>query len=237
MTLLQLHNVTREFGGVMAVNGVSLSLAAGEIKALVGPNGCGKTTLFHLITGGLRPTSGRIEFEGRDITGWAPHRIAAAGIGRKFQVPSVFDELTVAENLALGSWAPQSLGADGPSSADFEQIKLAGKGQTRAGELSHGQRQWLEIGMVLAGRPRLLLLDEPTAGMTAAETEATVELIRAVAAEREVTVLAIEHDIGFLERLDCSVSVMARGRILLSGSFDEVRAARDVRTLYFGGAA
>lgn len=237
MPILQLHDVAREFGGVRAVDGVSLSLEAGELRALVGPNGCGKTTLFHLITGGLRPSAGRIVFEGRDITGLTPHRIAAQGVGRKFQVPSVFDELTVAENLALGSWGSRGLGAAGPSGADLERIGLKGDSGRRAGELSHGQRQWLEIGMVLAGRPRLLLLDEPTAGMTAAETAATVELIRAVAAEREVTVLVIEHDIGFLERLDCPVTVMARGRILRSGSFSEVRAAPDVRALYFGEAA
>ena len=234
MPLLALHEVSRDFGGVRAVDGVSLSLDEGELGALVGPNGCGKTTLFDLITGALRPDAGRITFAGRDITGWAAHRIAADGIGRKFQVPTVFDDLSVLDNLSLGQWASRGGGA--PSRADLDRIGLSAHRATRARELSHGQRQWLEIGMVLATHPRLLLLDEPTAGMTASETAATVDLIRAVAAAGDVAVLAIEHDIGFLERLACPVTVMARGRILRRGSFADIRADPGVQALYFGDA-
>lgn len=236
MPLLSLHEVTRDFGGVRAVDRVSLTLDDGELGALVGPNGCGKTTLFDLITGALRPDGGRISFAGRDITGWPSHRIAAAGIGRKFQVPTVFDDLSVEDNLALGSWARRKRLGGTPSRADLDRINLSDHRHVRAATLSHGQRQWLEIGVVLATHPRLLLLDEPTAGMTASETAATVNLIRAVAADGDVAVLAIEHDIGFLERLACPVTVMARGRILRRGSFAEVRADAAVRALYFGDA-
>ena len=181
-----------------------------------------------------------MRFAGQDITGWPVHRIARAGIGRKFQVPAVFDELTVLENLCLPRWAkgrlPMLARADlMPAEDQLARVHLAGKGAVRAGTLSHGERQWLEIGMLLAAKARLLLLDEPTAGMTQAETAATAGLIRAVAAS--ATVLVIEHDIGFIEALGCPVTVMARGRILCSGSFAEVRADARVRELYFGRAA
>jgi ABC-type uncharacterized transport system ATPase subunit len=233
MALLELESVHRHFGGVRAVDGVDLALERGELRALIGPNGCGKSTLFNLITGALRPTSGRIRFHGRDVTGLAPQHIARAGVGRKFQVTSVFDELSVEDNLRVALWRQAAMSLDGL----LARLRLTERRQVAAGVLSHGERQWVEIGMVLAASPTLLLLDEPTAGMTAPETAATVDLIRSIAASGEVTVLVIEHDVGFLERLDCAVTVMAKGRILRTGSFAEVRADSEIRALYFGNAA
>jgi ABC-type uncharacterized transport system ATPase subunit len=240
VALLEIEGLRKTFGGLAAVDGVDFALQEGALHALVGPNGCGKSTLFNLITGALVPSGGRVRFAGADITGRPVHRIARAGIGRKFQVPAVFDELTVLQNLALPRWSKRRLPlltpADlAPGEAQLAPLHLAGKGEVRAGALSHGERQWLEIGMLLAAKARLLLLDEPTAGMTQAETAATAGLIRDAAGA--ATVLVIEHDIGFIEALGCPVSVMARGRILSSGSFAEVRADARVRELYFGRAA
>lgn len=234
MALLQLTDVHRWFGGVRAVDGVDLRLERGELRALIGPNGCGKSTLFNLISGTLRPTAGHILFTDRDITGLPPHRIARLGLGRKFQVAAVFDDLSVGDNLRV---AARTTRAAVSTNALLGRLGLSGRRSVLAGVLSHGERQWLEIGMVLAAAPRLLLLDEPTAGMTVCETDATVDLIRAIASSGDVAVLVIEHDIGFLERLDCAVTVMAKGRILRSGSFANVRADEQVRSLYFGTAA
>jgi ABC-type uncharacterized transport system ATPase subunit len=239
VALLEIEGLRKDFGGLAAVDGVDFALAEGDLHALVGPNGCGKSTLFNLITGALPPSGGRVRFAGEDITGWPAWRIARAGIGRKFQVPAVFDELTVLENLALPRWAaarlPMLARADLAPRNDLARLHLAGKGAVRAGALSHGERQWLEIGMLLAANARLLLLDEPTAGMTQGETVATAGLIRRVAGA--ATVLVIEHDIGFIEALACPVTVMAKGRILCSGSFAEIRADARVHELYFGRAA
>ncbi len=232
MPLLELIDVHREFGGIRAVDGVSLALDKGELRALVGPNGCGKSTLFNLISGALRPSRGRIQFGGSDITGMAAHRVARLGVGRKFQVPAVFDDLSVQQNLAVAHWR----GHAPSSSALLTRIGLSDRRDAPAATLAHGQRQWLEIGMVLSAGPRLILLDEPTAGMTAAETFATVDLIKDIAASGDVAVLVIEHDMGFLERLDCAVTVMAKGRLLRTGTYTEVRSDREVQQLYFGGA-
>ncbi len=233
MALLELEDLHRHFGGVKAVDGVDLSLERGELRALIGPNGCGKSTLFNLITGALRPASGRIRFAGRDIAGLAAHHIARLGVGRKFQVTSVFDELSVADNLRVAQGQRTTLSID----ALLTRLHLIERRDVPAGVLSHGERQWVEMGMVLAAHPKLLLLDEPTAGMTAPETAATVDLIRDIAATGDVTVIVIEHDVGFLARLDCAVTVMAKGKILCTGSFADVRADAEVRALYFGNAA
>jgi urea transport system ATP-binding protein len=240
VALLEIAGLRKAFGGLAAVHGVDLALEQGALHALVGPNGCGKSTLFNLITGALRPSGGRVCFAGQDITGWPTYRVARAGIGRKFQVPAVFDDLSVRENLCLPCWSnrrlPMLARADlAPGEEQLERIRLAGKGAVRAGTLSHGERQWLELGMLLASGARLMLLDEPTAGMTQAETTATAGMIRDIAGG--ATVLVIEHDIGFIEALACPVTVMARGRILCSGSFAEIRADPRVRELYFGRAA
>jgi ABC-type uncharacterized transport system ATPase subunit len=232
MLVLELHNVQRSFGGVKAVDGVDLTLAVGESRALIGPNGCGKTTLFELITGALRPDAGRIVLGGAEITGLAPDAIARRGVGRKFQVPALFDSLTVSEHLDIGRWRASDRGAIAANL--LERIGLADRAGAVAGTLSHGERQWLAIGMVLSGAPRLLLLDEPTAGMTESETAATVDLIHEVTAGGGTSVVVIEHDLGFLGRIGFPVAVMARGRIVRVGSYADVRADSAVQALYFG---
>ncbi|MFC4273274.1 ATP-binding cassette domain-containing protein [Sneathiella chungangensis] len=233
MSFLELKSLTKNFGGLCAVDGFSLDIAKGSVNALVGPNGCGKSTLFNLITGTIRPDSGEVLFAGVNITGRPPHEIARLGIGRKFQVPAIFDELTVRENLIVASRKQN----DRTAQADIlAQIHLEDQADTLAGELAHGQKQWLEIGLLLAQAPALILLDEPTAGMTAPETRATAELIHRINRDRGLTVLVIEHDMGFIEHLACPVHVMSKGKILKSGNFSEIRNDADVKALYFGTA-
>jgi len=242
MTRLVLEQLRKTFGGLAAVDGFDLTLEQGQLHALVGPNGCGKSTLFNLITGALRPDSGRVLWAGKDITGLPPAAIARRGIGRKFQVPSVFEQLSVAENLALPGWAGRRLpfwrrARLGSGAALLDMIRLSGKRDQPAAALSHGQRQWLEIGMLLASRARLLLLDEPTAGMTESETAETASLIRRIADGGETTLLVIEHDVAFIRQLACPVTVMAKGRVLRSGSYEAIRGDPEVRELYFGRPA
>jgi len=244
---LAVESLVKEFGGIRAVDSLSLALDRGGLLCIVGPNGCGKTTLFNLITGEFPPTAGSIRFDGADITGLRPFEIGRMGVGRKFQVPGIYPHLTVRENLAVPLFAAagrrgllgllardqSAIRADGV----LEQIRLGSQADRPAGALSHGGKQWLEIGMLLAGAPRLMLLDEPTAGMTAAETEATADLILRIHREAGIAVIAIEHDMGFVERLDSEVAVMMKGALLRRGSFAEVRADPVVREIYLGRRA
>ena len=228
MSLLQLLDLTKNFDGLRAVDGFSLDIPEGSLNALVGPNGCGKSTLFNLITGVLKPDAGQVIFRGREITGWPPHRIARLGIGRKFQVPAIFEEMTVRENLTV---AAKRSGARAPIDHILERIKLADRQDISGGELAHGQKQWLEIGLLLAQAPSLILLDEPTAGMTGAETKATADLIRTINQDQGITVLVIEHDMGFIEYLGCPLNVMSKGKILKSGNFTDIRNDAEVKAL------
>ena len=234
MSLLQLSDLTKNFDGLRAVDGFSLDIPEGSLNALVGPNGCGKSTLFNLITGVLKPDAGQVIFRGQEITGWPPHRIARLGIGRKFQVPAIFEEMTVRENLTV---AAKRSGARAPIDHILERIKLADRQDISGGELAHGQKQWLEIGLLLAQAPSLILLDEPTAGMTGAETKATADLIRTINQDQGITVLVIEHDMGFIEYLGCPLNVMSKGKILKSGNFTDIRNDAEVKALYFGNTA
>ncbi len=309
--LLALTGLTRRFGGLAAVDGVDLALGPESLLCLIGPNGCGKTTLFNLITGELAPTSGEIRFAGDRIDGLRPFEVARRGILRKFQIPGVYADLSVAENLRIaahsrrlrsGSPFSSAVGGDrdatpfsrsageggpegrmraaprsgaeaaedaapartrGPSSgaarhllppdggrrdseaaaptplapaALLDLVRLSHRRHVLASDLPHGERQWLEIAMVVAAGPRLMLLDEPTTGMTAAETRATVALVRDLHAETGVAAIVIEHDMAFVAALAAPIAFMLRGRIAIEGSFEDVRAAPLVRDAYLGAA-
>jgi ABC-type uncharacterized transport system ATPase subunit len=233
--------VTREFGGVRALDGVSLEVAPGEQVCVIGPNGCGKTTLFNVITAQLPPSSGEVALNGRPLVGLAPHHVARLGVARKFQVPSVFEDLTVQENLEVACFGLPPSTSSSSSPPDLlvllQQIQLADRAQMPAGRLPHGARQWLEIGMLLAQAPRLLLLDEPTAGMTGAETLATAALVRRLAEQSGTAVVVVEHDMRFVQALGARVVVMLAGRVVADGLFDEVRRLPQVREAYLGAHA
>jgi ABC-type branched-subunit amino acid transport system ATPase component len=246
--LLQVQAVVKNFGGLQVLRGVDLTLEAAELRCVIGPNGCGKTTLFNVISGAYAPTSGRILFAGQDITGRPPHQVSRLGIVRKLQVPGIYPSLTVSENLEVpllrrrvhaGRSTPAGGGSGTRSElhALLERFGLERHAARPAGALAHGQKQWLEIAMLVAAHARLLLLDEPTAGMSAAETSATVELIRRIQSEHGVAVLVIEHDMSFVRQLGCPVSVMIRGTVRFAGSYAQIQAHPEVREAYLGQAA
>ena len=244
--LLQVQAVVKNFGGLQVLRGVDLALEAGELRCIIGPNGCGKTTLFNVISGAYAPSSGRVLFAGDDITGRAPHQVSRLGIVRKLQVPGIYPSLAVSENLEVPLRRPhhrasrrtQPVGsARSELHALLERFGLERHAARPAGALAHGQKQWLEIAMLLAAHARLLLLDEPTAGMSAAETGATVELIRRIQAEHGIAVLVIEHDMSFVRQLGCPVSVMIRGTVRFAGSYAQIQAHPEVREAYLGQAA
>ena len=241
MAFLELHEVSVSFSGFLAVDQVSLTVAEGETRVVIGPNGAGKTTIIDMITGKTAPTSGRISLAGEDITGLNPHEIAGKyGVGRKFQGPNLFDYLTVYENVEVALAGHSSvlntfLYRKNRAIADeiktiLEQINLYGKKDVISTSLSHGERQWLEMGMVIAQKPRLITLDEPTAGMTADETYKTGEMIKTMMKDK--TVIVVEHDIDFVEQIAETVTVLHQGRVLAEGNFAEVKRNPRVVQVY-----
>jgi ABC-type branched-subunit amino acid transport system ATPase component/ABC-type branched-subunit amino acid transport system permease subunit len=242
--LLELSGVTRHFGGLRAVDNVNLQVRQGDRHAIIGPNGAGKSTLFNLVTGRLRPTAGRVVFDGRDITGHAPHAIARQGIGRAFQITNVFPQLSVRQNLQFSMQAIRGVSGRPFGIADriyedearalLDAVGLGRYADTPAGQLSHGDQRALELAISLALGSKLLLLDEPTAGMSPYETRKAMELVHAVSAERGLTLLFCEHDMEVVFGTARTVTVMNQGRILVEGTPDQVRANPDVRRVYLG---
>ena len=232
--ILEAQGLEKRFGGVRAIAGVDLALAEGELRCLIGPNGAGKSTFFKMITGQLRPTAGQILFAGADITRAEAHQIGRLGIGIKNQVPDVFDGLSVRENLWL---AARRANARPQALVDeiLKRLDLAAIADRVVGELAHGQRQWVEIGMVLARKPRLILLDEPSAGMSLEETNRTAALIREV--NRTTTIIVVEHDMQFIRQIATKVTVFHQGRILVEDSFDRIMTDARVRDVYLGRQA
>jgi branched-chain amino acid transport system ATP-binding protein len=242
--LLELVDVTRFFGALGAVNGVTLSVERRERRAIIGPNGAGKTTLFNLITGHLAPTAGRILFQGRDITGLAPHRVARQGISRSFQRTNLFPRLTVRENLRLAAAADgrgsfRLFGSVARLAAPLARaqevaraVGLAERLDDDVARLSYGEQRQLEVGVALATRPQLLMLDEPTAGMSPEETQRMTRLLAAL--PREVTILIIEHDMDVVFSLADRITVLHYGEVLADGPPDAVRADARVYEVYLG---
>lgn len=242
--LLSVRGLGKSFGGLHAVDGVDLDVADGERRAVIGPNGAGKTTLFNLVTGRFKPDRGTVTFDGADITGHPTHRVARAGIGRAFQITSIFGGLTVHENVRLGIMArrretTRAFGTVDGLHADevrelLEAVGLLAAEHTRASTLSHGDQRALELAISLAMRPKLLLLDEPTAGMAPEETERTMRLVRRIADERRLTVLFCEHDMEVVFGTADRLLVMHQGRSLAEGTPDEVRSDPEVQRVYLG---
>jgi urea transport system ATP-binding protein len=242
-SLLYLDDVRVSFDGYKALRGLSLSLDPGEMRAIIGPNGAGKTTMMDVITGKARPDIGQVYFDGtHDLTRLDEAAIVELGIGRKFQKPTVFESHTVYDNLLLALKAPReafttlfsrtSQAQKARIEELFETVRLGDHRNRRAGDLSHGQKQWLEIGMLLAQDPKLLLVDEPVAGMTDAETHETAELLRRIA--RDHSVVVVEHDMTFVRALDVKVTVLHEGAVLAEGPLDQVSADPRVIEVYLG---
>jgi branched-chain amino acid transport system permease protein len=235
-TSINAVDLTKRFGGVAALDGASLGVEANSVHCLIGPNGAGKSTFFNLLAGRYRPTSGQVLLGEEPITGRRPDERARRGLGIKLQVPSVYLELTVFENVWLAAYATlhHVAHADARARSVLDWLRLTGKAQEPANALSHGEHQWLEIGMVMASDPKVVLLDEPTAGMTREETLRAVSLIHDLA--RTATVLVVEHDMEFVRRLGAPVTMFHEGRDFTSGSIEELRADDRVLDIYLGRA-
>ena len=231
--VLIVKNIAKHFGGIKALQDVSLDFAKGELQCVIGPNGAGKSTFFNAITGMFRLTAGSVEFEGRDIVGLPIHEIARIGITRKFQVPSVFESMTVRDNLqvALPGLKPRANWKERVKHI-LKMTRLEELAEVQTSTLSHGQKQWLEIGMAVMPQPKLLLLDEPTAGMTTEETQKTAKLL--LGFKGDLTIVVIEHDMRFVRTLDSRTIVMHQGKILRDGVFAEIEQDKTVRDVYLG---
>lgn len=231
--LLETRDLTRHFGGVVAIDKVNFAVDSLELRCLIGSNGAGKSTFFKMLTAQIPPSSGRIMFDNHDITEMESSEISRQGIGIKNQVPDVLDGLTVEENIWL---AARSRAGSGTAKQRVEEalslLEIQRLRNENVGNLAHGQRQWVEFGMVIALAPKLALLDEPTAGMTAGETVRTAELIAEL--NKTMAVIVVEHDMQFISRLDSWITVFHQGRILAEGSMDRIQANEEVRNVYLG---
>jgi branched-chain amino acid transport system ATP-binding protein len=242
--MLDVHDIRKSFDGFTAVSDVTLSVPAQAITAVIGPNGAGKSTFFNLITGHLRPDGGSVALDGRDITGAAPHAICRMGMGRSFQHTNIFRRLSVFENVqaafiahggqARNFWGRADAFYRDKTEALLDSLGLADKADVESGTLSHGNQKQLELGIALASDPKILLLDEPTAGMSAMETRETIQLLERIVAERKLTLLFTEHDMDVVFSIAQKIAVLHQGKLIAEGSPAVVRDDRDVRRVYLG---
>ncbi len=240
--LLNLFNITVSFEGFLALNNLNLKLKKGELRAVIGPNGAGKTTFLDVITGKVKPTRGQVIFKGKSLIGKKEHKIARLGVGRKFQSPRVFENLTVMENLEISISDPKTPFQILKNPTKVNQldeihhlmniVNLSNKKNLKAGSLSHGQKQWLEIAMLVGQKPDLLLVDEPVAGLTDEETDLTADLLKSLSGEK--TVVVIDHDMEFIRKLESNVSVLNQGSILCEGTMDKIQNDQKVIDVYLG---
>ena len=230
--LLAAHGLRKSFGGVLAVNGVDLAVRQGDLMCIIGPNGAGKSSLLNLLCGVTRLDAGEIAFEGRNLSRRPVHDFARAGIARKFQAPTTFADFTVRENLRIAGDGVGIRYRRDDVDLVLRRVSLVDDAEEQAGTLPHGKKQWLEIGLCLMTRPKLFLLDEPTAGMTTEETLATVALVKSLADNAAAVV--VEHDMSFVRTLDTWTSVMHQGMIVREGTFNEIENDSFVQDIYFG---
>lgn len=231
--LLRTEGLGVSFGGVHAVRQVDFELERGEVRCLIGPNGAGKSTFFKMLSGQLKPSRGRITFNGKALEGLDAFQVARLGIGIKMQVPSIFEGLDVIENLRLAAARRKSGTHDKVIAQEvLGQIGLESESAMPVNMLAHGQRQWVELGMILASRPELVLLDEPAAGMSHSEVRKTADLIGTI--NRYSTVVVVEHDMAFIRMIASRITVFNQGEILAEGNYDEIMAHPEVRTAYLG---
>ena len=225
MPLLECRGLVRRFGALVAVDGIDLAVEPGEIRAVIGPNGAGKSTVFNLITSVLRPSAGQVIFAGEDITGMPVHQVAQKGIARTFQLCHIFPALTVRENVRMAAQAREG-----------RRWRLTRMANATAAMLSHGDQRLLEIAMAIAQKPRLLMLDEPTQGLSIEETGRAVQILKDMLTEGDLSVLLVEHDMEVVFKLADNITVLHRGRVIADGSPTAVRASAEVRSAYLGGA-
>ncbi len=236
--IVETRDLTMRFGGVTAVNSVNFTLRERELRCLIGPNGAGKSTFFKCLTGQhiLKHDNGRVYVRGQDITGWRPYQIVRLGVGIKTQVPSVMNGLTVFENIWLSARRVNDHGmAESETKSVIDQLDLGPLSQRLVGEMAHGERQIVELGIVLAQRPQLVLLDEPAAGITGTESEKLVELIHRM--NEDTALVVVDHDMQFVRMLDAPITVLHQGSVLIEGEPDEVLSNARVREVYVGNRA
>lgn len=245
MEIIKTESLTKRFGGLVAVNNVDLSIEENRLTSIIGPNGAGKTTLYNLLIGLMKPDSGQIYFQGKDITGYPPHRIVKEGIARSFQILNIFTELSLFENIRIAVQAERGHGLEMLSSTGsldevngrtYEIIKnigLEGRENIAAKNLSYGDRRILEIGIALASNPKLLLLDEPTSGLASRETGSMTDFIQSLA--RDLTVVVIEHDMNVVLSISDHIAVLHQGKVIAEGTPDQIRQNDEVQEAYLGG--
>ncbi|GAB4366622.1 MAG: ABC transporter ATP-binding protein [Deltaproteobacteria bacterium] len=246
MAVLEVRGIVKSFGGLKALDGVSLEVGQGEIRAIIGPNGAGKSTLFNVMTGLLAPDAGEVRFAGERISGMPPHRIIRKGIGRSFQITNIFPRMTVFENVQVALFSHHGISRSALSLARnhrrvtdevlaiLDQVGLAGQFDTSASILSHGDRKRLEFAITLACRPRLLMLDEPTAGMSRIESRETVALLQKISREQNLTLVFTEHDMDIVFGISERITVLQQGAVIADGTPEQIKASPEVRKAYLG---